>query len=143
MTNRRDDTFVTFARVVDKLAAAAVHFLCDHATPRHSMIDQLSILFVVIVGSFTGFEILFGALAIGPGFAAVKLVEFTFAFGIPRVEKLARIPALRPSFSFAFGKHLFGRAVLIFLIELVRNLDLLFGFVHRNRLKQHVHAARR
>ena len=66
MTNRRDDAFVTLARVVDEIAAAALHFLFDYATPADSMIYQFAVPLVIIESDLALFESLLRRFAFAP-----------------------------------------------------------------------------
>src|SRR6476620_4718572 len=136
MTNRRHDTSVALAGIIDEIAAAALHLLFDHATPTDAMIDQLAVPLVVIESNLALFESLFGRLAITKGFAAVQLVEFAFAFGVPGIEQFARVASLGLAIGLAFVDGLLGLTILIFLFELVGNFDLLFRLVHGEGLKQ-------
>ena len=134
---------MAFARFIDKVAAAMLHFLFHHATPADAMIGQLAVPLVVVERDFAFFQIL---LRTSPSLQASlpsSSSNSPSAFGVPGIEQFARVAPLRLSIGLTLRSSSLGHPARVFLIQLVGNFDLLLRIFQRDRLKQRVDTARR
>ena len=96
MSDGRDYAAVAVTRLVDKRAISMLDLFFDHAAPAESMIGELAVPLIVIVGHFTIFQVLFRALSLYPGFGTLELVGVSLrARVVPGVKEFARIAPLR------------------------------------------------
>ena len=106
---------VAFARLIDKRAIAALHFLFHHAAPADAMVGQLAIPLVVVERHLTFFQVLLRRLGLAPRFAAFQFVGFAFAVGVPGIEEFARVATLRLAIASRCGLNIcFGEFACVF-----------------------------
>src|SRR5882724_6207285 len=114
---------MTFSCLVYKRTIATLYFLFDYPAPAHPMIGQLTVPFVVIKSDLSLFQTLLWHFALAPGFAAIQFVKLAFGVGVPGIEQLAGISALRFAAGIPLGHHLLCGFALFLVIKLFGNLD--------------------